>query len=108
MGPLRIESMSGFRFCNLFADQYKKLVIVDLLKAKSEALASLKKSVLKVGTPKNLRQDNAKEFLSEQFKLYCLEVNILQAETMPETSQQNGLAQRCKRTLMEIARCLLI
>ena len=63
MGPFRVESLSGFRFCIVFADQYTKFVFVDLLKAKSEALASLKKFVLIVGTPKKLRQDNAKEFL---------------------------------------------
>ena len=70
MGPFRVESLSGFRFCIAFADQYTTFVFVDLLKAKSDALASLKKFDLSVGTPKKLRQDNAKEFLSEQFKTY--------------------------------------
>ena len=51
MGPFRVESLSGFRFCIVFADQYTKFVFVDLLKAKSEALASLKRFVLSVGTP---------------------------------------------------------
>ena len=90
MGPFRVEPLSGFRFCIVFADQYTKFVFVDLLKAKSEALASLKKFVLSVGTPKKLRQDNAKEFLSEQFKTYCLDAGILQEKTIPETPQQNG------------------
>ena len=84
----------------MFADQYTKLVFVDLLKAESEALASLKKFVLSVGTPKKLRQDNAKEFLSEQFKTYCLDAGIRQEETITETPQQNGLAERCNRTLL--------
>ena len=64
--------------------------------------------VLSVGMPKKLRQDNAKEFLSEQFKMYCLDAGILQEETIPETPQQNGLAERCNWTLLEMARCLLI
>ena len=92
MGPFRVESLSGFLFCIVFADQYTKFVFVDLLKAKSEALASLKKFGLSVGTPKKLRQDNAKEFLSEQLKIYCLDAGILQENTIPETPQQNGLA----------------
>ena len=90
------------------ADQYTKIVFVDLLGAKSEALASLKKFVFSVGTPKKLRQDNAKEFLSEQFKMYCLDAGILQEKTIPEMPQQNGLAERCNRTLLEMARCLII
>ena len=108
MGPFTVMSLSGFRFCIVFADQYTKFVFVDLPKSKSEALASLKKFVLRVGTPKKLRQDNAKEFLSEQFKIYCLDAGFLQEKTIPETPQQNGLAERCNRTLLEILRCLLI
>ena len=53
-------------------------------------------------------QDNAKEFLSEQFKIYCLDAGILQEKTISETPQQNGLAARCNMTLLEMARCLLI
>ena len=107
-GPFRVESLSGSRFCIVFADQYSKCVFEDLLKAKSKALASLKKFFLSVGTPKKLRKDNAKEFLSEQFKMYCLDAGILQEKTIPETPQQNGLAERCNRTLLEMARCSLI
>ena len=107
MGTFRVESLTGFRFCIVFADQYTKFVFVDLLKAKGEALTSLQKFVLSVGTPKKLRQDNAKEFLSEQFKMYCLATGILQENTLPETSQRNGLAERCNRTLLEMAKCLL-
>ena len=35
IGPFRVESLSGFLFCIVFADQYMKFVFVDLLKAKS-------------------------------------------------------------------------
>ena len=87
MGPLRVESLSGLRFCIVFADQYTKFVFVDLLNVKSEALARLKKFVLSVGTPKKPRQDNAKQFLSEQFKMYCFDAGILQEKTIPETAQ---------------------
>ena len=59
MGLFRVESLSGFRFCIVIADQYTKFVYVDLIKANSEALSSLKIFVLSVGTPKKLRQDNA-------------------------------------------------
>ena len=104
MQTFRLESLSGFRFCFVFADQYTKFVFVGLLKAKREALASPKKFVLSVETPKKLTQSNAKEFLSEQFKMYCLDAGILQEKTIPETPQQNGLAGRCNRTLLDKAR----
>ena len=60
MRLFRVESPSGFRFCITFAEHYMKFLFVDLVKAKSEALSSLKKFLLSVGTPKRLRQDNAK------------------------------------------------
>ena len=104
MEPFRVEFLSGFRFCIVFADKYTKFLFVDLLKSKSKALASLKKFVLSVGTPKNLRQDNAKEFLSQKFKIYCLDAGILQEKTIPETPKEIGLAERCHRTLLDMAR----
>ena len=108
IGPFRVESLSGFRFYIVFGNQYTKFVFVDMLKAKSETLASRNKFVLSVGTPKKLRPDNAKEFLSEQFKMYGLDTGILEEKTIAEMPQQNGLAEWCNGTLLEIARSLLI
>ena len=61
-----------------------------------------------MASPKTLRQDNVKEFLSEQFEMYFLDAGILQEKTIQETAQQDGLAERCNRTLLVMARCLLI
>ena len=108
MGIFRDEALSGIQFCIVYADQYTNFVFLDLLKSKSEALASLKKFFLCVGTPMKLRQDNAKEFLSELFEMYCIVAGILQEKTISETPQQNGLAERCNRTLLVLARGLLI
>ena len=62
MGPFRVESLSplsGFPFCLVFADQYTKFVFVYLLKAKMEALASLKKIAVSVRTPKSFYRRRA-------------------------------------------------
>ena len=40
--------------------------------------------------------------------MHCLDAGILQEKTIPETPQQKGIAERCNRTLLEMARCLLI
>ena len=73
----------------MFAEHYSKFLLVDLVKAKSKALSILKKFVLSVGTPKTMRQDNAKVLPSENFKIYCLDAGILPLKTIPETPQQN-------------------
>ena len=93
--PFTVESLSGFQFGIVFAYQYAKFVFVDLFKANNETLARLKKFFLRVVTPKKLRQANAKEFLSDQFKMYCLDSGIMQEKTIPETPQQNGLDEVC-------------
>ena len=48
-GTLQSRITARIRVPYFFADQYSKSVFVDLLKAKSEALASLKKFFLNVG-----------------------------------------------------------
>ena len=108
IGLFTVESLSGLHFCFVFAYQYAKFVFVDLFKAKNETLARLKKFFLRVVTPKKLIQANAKEFLSDQFKMYCLDAGIMQEKTIPETPQQNGLDEVCNRTRLEMARSLLI
>ena len=45
---------------------------------------------------------------SQSSSRHCLDAGTLQEKTIPETPKQNGLAERCNRTLLEMARCLLI
>ena len=45
---------------------------------------------------------------SEQYKMYYLYTSILKEKTIPETPQQNGLADMCNKALLEMVRCLLI
>nr|GFB40774.1 retrotransposon protein, putative, Ty1-copia subclass [Tanacetum cinerariifolium] len=54
-----------------------------------------------------LRTDNGLEFCNREFKL-CIESGIARHLTIAETPQQNGLAERMNRTLIDKVRCLLI
>src|SRR3954467_3943844 len=51
--------------------------------------------------------DRGKEYLSEQFKELCSEKGIVRQLTMPYTPQQNGVAERRNRTLMDIVRSMM-
>ena len=62
MSPFRVESLSGFQFFVVFAHQYIRFVFVDLLKAKNEALASLKKFFSVWGRPRNLDKTMQRSF----------------------------------------------
>ena len=47
--------------------------------------------------------------MSDEFKLYCKnEEGILTTSSAPRTPEQNGLAERTNRTVVEMARCLRI
>nr|GFC02319.1 retrovirus-related Pol polyprotein from transposon TNT 1-94 [Tanacetum cinerariifolium] len=60
------------------------------------------------GTVKKLRTDNGLEFCNREFKQLCIESGIARHLTVAGMPQQNGLAERMNRTLMDKVRCLLI
>jgi len=55
-----------------------------------------------------LRTDNGLEFVSEQFNEFCRKRGIKRHRTVAYTPQQNGLAERMNRTLLEHVRCMLL
>ena len=50
---------------------------------------------------KRIRSDNEQEYVSEEFKAFCKSRGILKDNTIPYTPQQNGVAERMNRTIME-------
>ena len=60
------------------------------------------------GEIKCVRSDNGGEFISHAFKSLLLENKIKQELSAPYSPHQNGTAERSWRTLLEMARCLLI
>ncbi|KAL0337465.1 UNVERIFIED_CONTAM: Retrovirus-related Pol polyprotein from transposon TNT 1-94 [Sesamum calycinum] len=57
---------------------------------------------------KVLRTDNGLEFCNQSFSNLCDECGIKRHKTNPYTPQQNGVAERMNRTLLEKVRCMLI
>ena len=56
---------------------------------------------------KILRSDSGGEYVFRDFKKYCKENGIQQQFTVSHTPQQNGIAERKNRTLVECARSML-
>lgn len=52
-----------------------------------------------------LRCDNGREYLSTEMKNYCAGKGIQYEFTIRYTPQQNGVAERMNRTIIERARC---
>ena len=58
----------------------------------------------KMGT---LRSDRGGEYMSSEFNAFLAERGIKHQCTVPYTPQQNGVAERKNRSLMEMARCMV-
>ena len=56
---------------------------------------------------KKLRTDNGMEFYYDEFDSYCKSEGIVRHYTVPDTPQQNCVAERMDRTIISRARCML-
>ncbi|CAK9829622.1 Retrovirus-related Pol polyprotein from transposon TNT 1-94 [Anthophora retusa] len=112
-GPMRTESNGGTLYFVTFIDDASRWCEVRFLRRKSEAFAAFRevKKMLENFSGrkiKYLQSDNGREYVNEQFDDFLKENGIQPRLTVPRNPEQNGLAERKNRTLVEMARCLLI
>lgn len=98
-GPMNTVTPGGRRYFLTFIDDFSRYSTVYLLREKSETFEALKDFVQQMKTqfgrpPKIVRSDQGGENL-QQF-------------TVANTPQQNGVAERKNRSLVEMARCLIL
>ena len=67
----------------------------------------MKLNILAEEDVKVLRSDNGGEYTSDKFTKFCADKGILHEFTVPYCPQQNGVAERLNRTIMEGARSML-
>lgn len=112
-GPTNTQTMSGGRYFMSIIDDYSRKVWLIILKTKDEAFCKFKEWSIEVENTtgrkiKHLRTDNGLEFLSGEFNEFCKTKGIVRHRTIPGTPQQNGVAKRFNRTVLERIRCMLI
>ena len=83
-----------------------------LLSHRYEALDVFKLFIVEVETQlerriKTLRTDRGREYLSNLFKEFCEEKGIRMQLTIHGTQQQNGVAERRNRTLLDMVRSMM-
>ncbi|KAJ7962054.1 Retrovirus-related Pol polyprotein from transposon TNT 1-94 [Quillaja saponaria] len=111
-GPIKPCSFGKNHYFLLFIDDYTRKTWVYFLKKKSEAFEVFKKFKALVEKEsghviKSLRSDRGGEFTSNEFNIFCETQGIRRPLTVPRTPQQNGVAERKNRTILNMARCLL-
>eukprot|EP00795_Rhopilema_esculentum_P005567 gene5567-biopygen555 len=111
-GPMSIQSFSGKRYFVTFIDDYSRCVKVYFIRKKSEVLKRFKEfeasatneAACKIGT---LRTDNGGEYVSNEFENLLKRKGIKHETSVPHSPQQNGVAERMNRTLVESAKAMM-
>ncbi|UYV68405.1 hypothetical protein LAZ67_5004222 [Cordylochernes scorpioides] len=112
-GPMRTKSYGGALYFATFIDDFSRMIFTFVMKRKSEIFKGFKlfKRFAEKQTGKKIkaiRSDNAAEYLSSDFKEYLSEEGIRHQLSVEYSPQQNGVAERANRTLVEMTRCFII
>ena len=112
-GPAPITTTSGFRWFIIFVDDCTRMTWLYLLKNKSEVAERFLTfhNMIKTQFSTTLqvfRSDNGGEFVNRYLQGYFKEHGILYETTCVDTPQQNGVAERKNRQILEITRASLI
>ena len=121
-GPIEVPSIGGSRYFVTFIDDFSRCTSLYTMKNKSDTLNCFKafhayaekhtgarlknfnvihRSRKSAEELKALRSDNVGEYISNEFKSYLQQHGIQHQLTVAYTPQQNGVAERMNRTLMD-------
>ncbi|GKD91429.1 putative ribonuclease H-like domain-containing protein, partial [Tanacetum coccineum] len=111
-GPTFVKSLMKKMYCLVVTDDYSRFSWVFFLATKDETSEILKTFItgienlidLKV---KVIRCDNGTEFKNKVMNQFCEMKGIKREFSVARTPQQNGVAKRKNRTLIEAARTML-
>ncbi|KAH9803321.1 hypothetical protein KPL71_001718 [Citrus sinensis] len=108
-GPTKTASIGGSHYFVTFVDDFSRRVWVYSMRAKDEVLEIFVnwKKLVETQTSRKikvLRSDNGGEYTSDPFLQVCQNEGIKRHFTVRHTPQQNGVAERMNRTLLEKVR----
>lgn len=105
-------SHDNYKYFITFIDHKSRYTWVYLLKYKSDAFACFKRFTFFVAnqfgkTIKILRTDNGGEYVNHVFKDFLVSNGIIHQTSCPYTPEQNGIAERKNKHLLEVARSMM-
>ena len=112
-GKMSAVSLGGAEYFVTFIDDHTHYVWVYPLKHKDEVFDRFQKwkALVERSSRRRLkvfRTDNGGEYTSNKFEDYLKAEGVRHERTVPKTPEQNGVAERLNRTLVETTRSLLI
>lgn len=111
-GPMQVKSLQSSLYFVTFIDDYSRKVVVYCIENKSMVFDIFKEFKARVENQTGkkiitLRSDNGKEYCNQSMDEFLRKNGIVHQTTVPYTPEQNGVAERMNRTLVEKARCML-
>ena len=111
-GKIGTQSLGGGEYFVTFVDDHSRHVWIYILKHKGEVFQRFKEWKVLVEKAsgrkvKILRSDNGGEYTSAEFAAYLTKEGVRHELTIPHTPQQNGVAERLNRILIESVRTML-
>ncbi|KAH9751570.1 hypothetical protein KPL71_014344 [Citrus sinensis] len=110
--PFKPNSLGKSNYFLLFIDDFSRKTWVYFLEQKSEVFEAFKKFKAAVEKEsgyqiKAKRSDQGGEFTSKKCLEFCEANGIRRPLTVPRSPQQNGVAERKNRTILDMARSML-
>ncbi|GKA09570.1 putative ribonuclease H-like domain-containing protein, partial [Tanacetum coccineum] len=111
-GPTFVSSLMHKKYCLVVTDDFSRFSWVFFLRTKDETSEILKNFIKEIENlvdkkVKIIRSDNGTEFKNHVMDEFCREKGIKREYSVARTPQQNGVAERKNRTLIEAARTML-
>ena len=111
-GPTQTLSLGGKRYTLVIVDDFTRFTWTFFLASKDESNHVFIRYCKKVQNEKGLnivtiRSDHGGEFENNEMDEFCAKNGIEHTFSAPRTPQQNGVAERKNRTLIEMARTML-
>ncbi|GJS20192.1 putative ribonuclease H-like domain-containing protein [Tanacetum coccineum] len=111
-GPTSVRSLNHKTYCLVITDDFSRFSWVFFLRTKDETSAILKDFIRQIENQlnqkvKTIRSDNGTEFKNKDVIEFCGSKGIKREYSNARTPQQNGVAERKNRTLIEAARTML-
>nr|GFB85418.1 putative ribonuclease H-like domain-containing protein [Tanacetum cinerariifolium] len=110
--PTSVSSISHKWYCLVVTDDFSRFTWTFFLRTKDETSDILKKFITEIENLKDykvkiIRCDNGGEFRNKEMNDFCSQKGIKIEFSNARTLQQNGVAERRNRTLIEAARTML-
>ncbi|GJZ64404.1 putative ribonuclease H-like domain-containing protein [Tanacetum coccineum] len=111
-GPTSVKSINHASYCLVITDDCTRFSWVFFLASKDETSGILQTFIRQIENQlshrvKIIRSDNGTEFKNRDMLEFCGNKGIKQEYSNARTPQQNGVAERMNRTLIEAARTML-